>query len=45
MNRSPQPYARRGPEVLLQRTPDVRQGKNRVHLDLRTRGLDAETGR
>src|SRR5215472_12360898 len=31
-----------GIEVLLQRTDDAKRGKNRVHLDLRTRDLDAE---
>jgi predicted enzyme related to lactoylglutathione lyase len=34
-----------GIEVLLQRTADARQGKNRVHLDLRTRDLEAEVSR
>jgi len=34
-----------GIEVLLQRTADVKQGKNRVHLDLRTRDLQAEVAR
>ena len=34
-----------GIEVLLQRTADVKQGKNRVHLDLRTRDLHAEVTR
>jgi predicted enzyme related to lactoylglutathione lyase len=34
-----------GVEILLQRTADVKQGKNRVHLDLRTRDLDAEVSR
>ena len=34
-----------GAEILLQRVPDVKQGKNRVHLDLRTRDLDAEVAR
>jgi predicted enzyme related to lactoylglutathione lyase len=31
-----------GVEVLLQRTAEVKQGKNRVHLDLRTRDLTAK---
>jgi predicted enzyme related to lactoylglutathione lyase len=35
----------RGAEVLLQRTADAKHGKNRVHLDLRTRDLDAEVAR
>lgn len=34
-----------GVEVLLQRTDDAKHGKNRVHLDLRTRDLTAEVGR
>lgn len=34
-----------GAEVLLQRTADPKHGKNRVHLDLRTRDLDAEVSR
>jgi predicted enzyme related to lactoylglutathione lyase len=34
-----------GVEILLQRTDDEKQGKNRVHLDLRTRYLDAEVSR
>jgi predicted enzyme related to lactoylglutathione lyase len=34
-----------GAEILLQRVPDVKQGKNRMHLDLRTRDLDAEVDR
>jgi hypothetical protein len=31
--------------VLLQRTADAKQVKNRVHLDLRTRDLEAEVSR
>lgn len=34
-----------GVEILLQRTPDAKRGKNRLHLDLRTRDLDAEMSR
>jgi predicted enzyme related to lactoylglutathione lyase len=34
-----------GVEILLQRTADAKHGKNRVHLDLRTRDLDAEIAR
>jgi predicted enzyme related to lactoylglutathione lyase len=34
-----------GIEVLLQRTADAKQGNNRVHLDLRTRDLEAEVSR
>lgn len=39
------PVDRPGIEVLLQRTADRKHGKNRVHLDLRTRHLDAEVSR
>jgi predicted enzyme related to lactoylglutathione lyase len=31
--------------VLLQRVPDEKRGKNRVHLDLRTADLAAEVSR
>jgi predicted enzyme related to lactoylglutathione lyase len=34
-----------GVEILLQRTDDTKQGKNRVHLDLRTEDLEAEVAR
>ena len=34
-----------GVEILLQRTQDEKRGKNRLHLDLRTRDLDVEVGR
>ncbi len=34
-----------GVEILLQRTRDEKHGKNRVHLDLRTRDLAAEVSR
>jgi predicted enzyme related to lactoylglutathione lyase len=34
-----------GAEILLQQVPEAKHGKNRVHLDLRTRDLEAETGR
>jgi predicted enzyme related to lactoylglutathione lyase len=34
-----------GVEILLQQTDDAKQGKNRVHLDLRTRDLEAEVTR
>lgn len=34
-----------GIQVLLQGTADARQGKNRVHLDLRTRDLEGEVSR
>ena len=32
-----------GAEILLQQVPEAKQGKNRVHLDLRTRELEPET--
>jgi predicted enzyme related to lactoylglutathione lyase len=35
----------KGAEILLQRVPDGKQGKNRVHLDLRTRELEPELRR
>jgi glyoxalase superfamily protein len=31
-----------GIEILLQRVPERKSGKNRLHLDLRTTDLDAE---
>jgi predicted enzyme related to lactoylglutathione lyase len=34
-----------GVEILLQRVPDVKSGKNRLHLDLRTADLNSEVGR
>lgn len=34
-----------GPELLLQQVPEAKTGKNRVHLDLRTRDLDTEVAR
>ncbi|GAA1478422.1 VOC family protein [Nocardioides aestuarii] len=34
-----------GVEVLLQRVPEVKATKNRIHLDLRTPDLDAELAR
>jgi predicted enzyme related to lactoylglutathione lyase len=34
-----------GVEILLQRVPEGKLGKNRVHLDLRTRDLDPEMQR
>ena len=34
-----------GVEILLQRVPERKNGKNRLHLDLRTAGLDAEVRR
>jgi len=43
--RSLQPESGAGIDVLLQRVPDVKHQKNRLHLDLRTPDLDAEVGR
>jgi predicted enzyme related to lactoylglutathione lyase len=34
-----------GVELLLQRVPEPKNAKNRLHLDLRTRDLDAEVAR
>ncbi|HEX3955731.1 MAG TPA: VOC family protein [Trebonia sp.] len=34
-----------GAEILLQRTDDTKQAKNRLHLDLRTQDLEAEVNR
>jgi predicted enzyme related to lactoylglutathione lyase len=34
-----------GAEILLQQVPEAKQGKNRVHLDLRTPELEPETRR
>jgi predicted enzyme related to lactoylglutathione lyase len=39
------PPGGRGVEVLLQRVPDVKRDKNRVHLDLRTADLTGEVTR
>ena len=39
------PASGEGIEVLLQRVGDAKQGKNRVHLDLRTADLAAELER
>ena len=35
----------RGAEILLQQVPEGKHGKNRVHLDLRTRELESEVHR
>jgi predicted enzyme related to lactoylglutathione lyase len=43
--RSVRPADGTGPEILLQRTADAKPGKNRVHLDLRTKDLEAEVSR
>lgn len=39
------PASGQGIEILLQQVPEVKSGKNRLHLDLRTAGLDAEVDR
>jgi predicted enzyme related to lactoylglutathione lyase len=39
------PARGQGIEILLQRVPEAKGGKNRVHLDLRTPDLDAEVER
>jgi predicted enzyme related to lactoylglutathione lyase len=43
--RSLQPESGAGIDVLLQRVPDVKREKNRLHLDLRTPDLEAEVSR
>jgi predicted enzyme related to lactoylglutathione lyase len=43
--RSLQPESGAGIDVLLQRVPDVKRQKNRLHLDLRTPDLSAEVER
>ena len=43
--RSLQPESGAGIDVLLQRVPDVKRQKNRLHLDLRTPDLEAEVRR
>ena len=43
--RSLEPESGAGIDVLLQRVPDVKAQKNRLHLDLRTPDLDAEVRR
>ncbi|NYI04892.1 VOC family protein [Allostreptomyces psammosilenae] len=35
----------RGPELLLQRVPEPKDGKNRMHLDLRVPGAEGELDR
>jgi predicted enzyme related to lactoylglutathione lyase len=40
-----QPESGAGIEVLLQRVPDIKREKNRLHLDLRTPDLEAEVSR
>ena len=39
------PATGQGTEILLQRVPEAKNGKNRLHLDLRTADLGAEVGR
>jgi predicted enzyme related to lactoylglutathione lyase len=43
--RSLAPVSGAGIDVLLQRVPDVKRDKNRLHLDLRTPDLEAEVAR
>ncbi|RAK34497.1 putative enzyme related to lactoylglutathione lyase [Actinoplanes lutulentus] len=43
--RSLKPAAGSGVEVLLQRVPEAKSGKNRLHLDLRVTDLHAEVAR
>ncbi|HEX3305029.1 MAG TPA: VOC family protein [Streptosporangiaceae bacterium] len=43
--RSLEPESGAGIDVLLQRVPDVKGQKNRLHLDLRTPDLDGEVRR
>jgi predicted enzyme related to lactoylglutathione lyase len=43
--RSLTPVSGAGIDVLLQRVPDVKRDKNRLHLDLRTPDLEAEVVR
>jgi predicted enzyme related to lactoylglutathione lyase len=43
--RSLEPESGAGIDVLLQRVPDVKGQKNRLHLDLRTPDLDTEVRR
>jgi predicted enzyme related to lactoylglutathione lyase len=39
------PAGRPGPHLLLQRVPEARVGKNRMHLDLHTPDIEAEATR
>ncbi|MEU4689563.1 VOC family protein [Actinoplanes sp. NPDC023714] len=39
------PIGQNGVEILLQRVPEGKIGKNRLHLDLRVRDLSAEVAR
>jgi predicted enzyme related to lactoylglutathione lyase len=39
------PASGRGLEILLQRVPEAKSGKSRLHLDLRTADLNAEVER
>ncbi len=43
--RSLRPPGDGGAELLLQRVPEAKAGKNRVHLDLRVADLEAEVAR
>jgi predicted enzyme related to lactoylglutathione lyase len=39
------PEGRPGPDLLLQRVPEARVGKNRMHVDLHTPDIEAEATR
>jgi len=39
------PDGRPGPKLLLQRVPEPKGGKNRMHLDLHTPDIEAEAAR
>jgi predicted enzyme related to lactoylglutathione lyase len=39
------PESRPGPHLLLQRVPEAKAGKNRMHLDLHTPDIEAEASR
>ena len=39
------PDGRPGPKLLLQRVPEPKAGKNRMHLDLHTPDIEAEAAR
>jgi predicted enzyme related to lactoylglutathione lyase len=39
------PKAKAGPQLLLQRVPEAKSAKNRMHLDLHVADIDAEAAR
>ena len=39
------PDGRSGPNLLLQKVPEAKRGKNRMHLDIETPDIDAEVAR